>query len=233
MSSNNWANDLQRTNVAAQDLAYLIGERDNQRRSGTASSDLNGQIRGKFNNLERTIDRLERELKEQEANPTQFKLSAKDITSRRDNLRKLVNEKQRLKTLEKQFVSSDARDSLLSNGDGKKYGNGESEKTREFTSQQLMEKTKDDMKEQDAILDVMSKGLDNLKNMGSTIKDEADLHLRLLDDIEDQVEKGDSNLKRETARTAFITKQSSTCWLYTTICVLLAVLIALIAVRWA
>jgi hypothetical protein len=134
MASNNWANDLQRTNVAAQDLAYLIGERDNQRRSGTATTDLNGQIRGKFNNLERTIDRLERELKEQEANPAQFKLSAKDITSRRDNLRKLVNEKQRLKTLEKQFVSSDARDSLLSNGDGKKYNdgrNGESDKTHE------------------------------------------------------------------------------------------------------
>jgi syntaxin of plants SYP5 len=89
------------------------------------------------------------------------------------------------------------------------------------------------MKEQDEILEVMSKGLDNLKNMGSTIKDEADLHLRLLDDIEDQVEKGDANLKRETARTSFITKQSSTCWLYTTICILLAVLIALIVIRWA
>ena len=47
------------------------------------------------------------------------------------------------------------------------------------------------------------------------------------------MERGDANLRRETERTKRVTADSSTCWLYTVICVLLLVLIVLVAMRWA
>ena len=55
---------------------------------------------------------------------------------------------------------------------------------------------------------------------------------KLLDDLESEVDKGNSNLKRETARVELTTKQARTCWLYTTICILLVVLIALVLAKW-
>jgi hypothetical protein len=55
---------------------------------------------------------------------------------------------------------------------------------------------------------------------------------KLLDDVEVEIDKGDNALKRETARVEHVTKESRTCWLYSAICLLLLVLIALVLVRW-
>jgi len=78
----------------------------------------------------------------------------------------------------------------------------------------------------------MSKGLDNLKSIGLAIGDESELHMKLLDELEEGVDQGNANLKRETARAEHITRDTKTCWLYVTICILLAVLISLVVIRW-
>jgi SYP5 family syntaxin len=98
--------------------------------------------------------------------------------------------------------------------------------------EQLMQRTQQEIKNQDELLDTMSKGLDNLKNVGLAIRDETDLHMKLLDELEDGVDQGNANLKRETARAEHITRDTKTCWLYITICVLLGVLVALVVARW-
>jgi hypothetical protein len=88
------------------------------------------------------------------------------------------------------------------------------------------------MKTQDAILESMSKGLDGLKTMGLAIRDETDLHMNLLDNLDKEIDTADSSLRRETKRAEHITRDTRTCWLYVTICILLAVLIALVVARW-
>ena len=55
---------------------------------------------------------------------------------------------------------------------------------------------------------------------------------KLLDDMENEVDAGNANLKRETERTAMVTADSKTCWLYGIICILIAVLVALVAIRY-
>ncbi len=55
----------------------------------------------------------------------------------------------------------------------------------------------------------------------------------LLDDLGNEIDKGNANLKRETARVEHATKEARTCWLYTAICILLVVLLALVLARWA
>ena len=55
---------------------------------------------------------------------------------------------------------------------------------------------------------------------------------KLLDDMENEVDSGNANLKRETERTALVTADSKTCWLYAVICILIAVLVALVVIRY-
>ena len=44
---------------------------------------------------------------------------------------------------------------------------------------------------------------------------------------------GNSSLKRETERTKIVTRDAKTCWLYAIICILLAVLMVLVLMRWS
>ena len=50
--------------------------------------------------------------------------------------------------------------------------------------------------------------------------------------MEDEVDKGNANLTRETKRVEHVLKKTKTFWLYATICILLLVLVALVLVRW-
>lgn len=128
--------------------------------------------------------------------------------------------------------SASDRDALLrgsaKDGGGGGGTNGGNPEPR-LTSEQLMTKTKDETKTQDDLLDVMSRGLDGLKSLGMAIRDETDLQVTLLDKLEGEVDKGNSSLRTETARTEYITRDANTCWLYITICLLLAVLVGLLA----
>ena len=60
--------------------------------------------------------------------------------------------------------------------DGKQYGR-ETENTRDLTTQQLVDRSTGEMKQQDVILEQMSRGLDSLKNIGVAIQDETSLHM--------------------------------------------------------
>jgi hypothetical protein len=92
-----------------------------------------------------------------------------------------------------------------------------------------MTRTKDENKVQDDILESMSRGLEGLKTMGVAIRDENELQMKLLDNLEDEVDKGTSSLKREAARAEYVTRDTNTCWLYITICLLLGLLVGLVA----
>ena len=91
-------------------------------------------------------------------------------------MRRLQNERARLRQVDKTFISSTDRDALLVAGDGKSYGR-ETETTRDLTTQQLVDRSQMEVKQQDEILDQMSRGLDGLKNMGVAIRDETTLHM--------------------------------------------------------
>jgi hypothetical protein len=109
--------------------------------------------------------------------------SAKDLSRRREDLRRLLNEHARLKGLDKAAVASVDRDNLLraagssSTGLGRGGGAAESAATRDLTTQQLVDRTEAEIKTQDAVIDQMSEGLASLTNIGKAIGDETTLHL--------------------------------------------------------
>ena len=56
--------------------------------------------------------------------------------------------------------------------------------------------------DQDQQLDLISKGVSNLKNYSVTVKDETDLHVRLLNDIDSDVSRATDGLETEAERAA-------------------------------
>lgn len=162
--------------------------------------------------------------------------TTQELATRRSELGRLQTLRIKLRQAERGERVKTDRDTLLSTGGGRSGGGssgvGDSLPTRDMSVQQMQERTETEIKAQDALLDQMSRSLDNLKAMGTAIGEEADLHSRLLDDLEAAVDAGDEGLRRETERTKFVIAKTSTCWLYTTICLLLLVLIVLVVVKW-
>ncbi|DBA03142.1 TPA: hypothetical protein N0F65_003862 [Lagenidium giganteum] len=86
------------------------------------------------------------------------------------------------------------------------------------------------MKDQDQQLDLISKGVTNLKNYSVTMKDETELHVRLLNEIDDDVSRATDGLEAQSIHAARVAKNSSNFKLYVIILVLFVILIFLLVV---
>ncbi|ETI31161.1 hypothetical protein F441_21756 [Phytophthora nicotianae CJ01A1] len=84
------------------------------------------------------------------------------------------------------------------------------------------------MKDQDQQLDLIGQGVSNLRNYSLTVKDETELHVRLLNEIDDDVTRVTDGLESEGARAARVAKQSNNTKLYLIILVLVVILIFLL-----
>jgi len=169
--------ELQAAAGLAQDVSYAIQERDTARRSGGTTSGDSGAIRASIANLERTLERLEAALRDQEAGAGgRAKPAPRVLAQRKEALRRLQAERSKLKDRERAVPASSDRDALLGSGDGKSYGR-ETEMTRDLTTQEMVSRSNTEIKAQDEVLEKMSRSLDNLKTMGNAVKDEANLHL--------------------------------------------------------
>ena len=235
--------DAEAAAAALQDVSYLLVERDNARRAGgTGAADLSGRLRGATVKMDRLVDGLERQLKLIEADVAAYGLTKREALSKRDALRKMTNERLRLRGLERTSVAAAAssagavsdKDALLASasrgGGGGGGAGGGSAAPPQASPEELQMRTQMELRNQDEQLDSLSKGLVGLKQMGLAISEETALQMKLIDEIEEGTDRGDAALKRETARAEHITQDTRTCWLYVAICILLAILIGLVVV---
>ncbi|KAG7402159.1 hypothetical protein PHYBOEH_005722 [Phytophthora boehmeriae] len=84
------------------------------------------------------------------------------------------------------------------------------------------------MKDQDQQLELIGRGVSNLHTYSLTVKDETDLHVRLLSEIDDDVARATDGLESESARAHRVAKQSNNTKLYLIIVILLVILIFLL-----
>lgn len=124
---------------------------------------------------------------------------------------------------------------LLSNSSYTSYSSTDNRAQVEpkMSTDQLQLRTEEQIRAQDALLDNISAGLTNLQAINLNIQDEAQLHIRLLDDLSENVDESTVGLERESERAKHLIKDTRTCWLYVTILLLLIVLIVLVIYRWS
>jgi len=218
--------DAEAAAAALQDVSYLLVERDNARRAGgPGAADLSGRLRGALVKMDRLVDGLERQLKLIEADVAAYGLTKREALSKRDALRKMTNERLRLRGLERTSVAASAaasssavsdKDALLARGGGGggAGGGGGTPAPPQASPEELQQRTQMELREQDLQLDSLSKGLVGLKQMGLAISEETALQMKLIDDIEEGTDRGDAALKREAARAEHITQDTRTCCAY-------------------
>jgi conjugal transfer/entry exclusion protein len=161
------------------------------------SADLSSKARTGITQLARQLDSLGNQLRNSEAKGS---INPRILAQRKQALKKLEVEAGRLRDKERAGPASSAKDALLAGASGKTYGGAtavrETELTRDLTTQEVMERSHQEMKQQDAVLDDMSKSLDRLQAIGGAIQDETKLHMKLLGDVEEQIDKGNVSLER-------------------------------------
>uniref|UniRef100_A0A6U4KZC0 t-SNARE coiled-coil homology domain-containing protein n=2 Tax=Phaeomonas parva TaxID=124430 RepID=A0A6U4KZC0_9STRA len=94
--------------------------------------------------------------------------------------------------------------------------------------QQMKQRQKDIMALQDDMIADIGKGVDRLGNTANKIKDETQLHVRLLDEMDVDVDRATAGLRAEARHAEQIRLKSQNCYLYICIAILSCVLLLLI-----
>ena len=97
-----------------------------------------------------------------------------------------------------------------------------------MSESQILQQQDAIMRQQDDVLGDISRGVGNLKVHAQNIGQEADMHVRLLDEMEGDVGEAQDGLQNETDRATRVRKSSSNCKLYICIIFLFVVLIILL-----
>ncbi|EFA80861.1 syntaxin 8 [Heterostelium album PN500] len=131
------------------------------------------------------------------------------------------------------YLSQDAKSKLFEGGDGggRKWGSPpqDTEYTRHFNNEQLLDKQKDVMADQDKLLDSLSNSIMRQKDIAITIGNEAEKQGIMLDDLNDHVDGTSTKIRNASRGILRLTKDSKTTGHWICICVLILVLIVVIA----
>lgn len=93
-------------------------------------------------------------------------------------------------------------------------------------SANLVQRQKDMIKLQDEMLEDMSKGLDRIHGQALAINDETKVHVRLLDDLDTNVDLAANALQAEAKHAERIKDTANVCWMY--ICIVVEVIVMII-----
>lgn len=125
-----------------------------------------------------------------------------------------------------------ARDTLLgqSNNTTKPTRRAEeTDETRNYDNQQLLQQQQSSITDQDSRLDDILHGVTRLKIMSTDINQELHLHHQLLGELDDQIDRTDSRIKSSTRTVADISERDSGGWCSFCTMVILLVMIVLMA----
>eukprot|EP00462_Mataza_sp_D1_P017249 CAMPEP_0175155726 /NCGR_PEP_ID=MMETSP0087-20121206/21163_1 /TAXON_ID=136419 /ORGANISM="Unknown Unknown, Strain D1" /LENGTH=236 /DNA_ID=CAMNT_0016442969 /DNA_START=39 /DNA_END=749 /DNA_ORIENTATION=- len=201
------------------DMKRLEGDNSNIRQKRNLAK--------KLTSARDNLTKLQRQLLQMEANPSGFGIGVGELERRRGLLAEL-------QSLQKQADASinDRSNSNVSFATRRAGGKAakETEETMYMTDQALVQEQKQTIEQQDEKLDVLADGLTKLKYMGQDINAELGLHERLLDDIENAVEKTDARIQSNTKGVEEIQmKSKSNCCIFIVMVLLLAIIVFLIA----
>ncbi|ETV99158.1 hypothetical protein H310_08561 [Aphanomyces invadans] len=191
-----WLDRLENARTSEQNLSLKI-------RSGNTSN-----IGTSVFALQQSMSRLRREYDAMTSGPTSNAVATPQEIRRREDL---------LRNLETQTKS------LLAAYNNRTQGTKGSSSLE--SGAQMLRVQNQIMLDQDDQLHLIGQGVSNLKQYSLAVKNEADLHVRLLDDINIEVDRATTGLESEGDRAQVLAKKSSNFRLYLAIVVLSAILV--------
>ena len=152
--------------------------------------------------MDRELAALESDLQRMEASPIDYFVSGSEVARRRTLLTNLGA----------QIASAKSSDFV---------GSGNQ-------ADAMRQRQKDIMKLQEGMIEDIGKGVERMSMQAHRIQDEASLHVRLLDEMDVDVEAATTGLRAEARHAEAVRLKSQTCYLYIIIAVLFTILLFLI-----
>ena len=104
----------------------------------------------------------------------------------------------------------------------------ETESTSMLNNQQILQYQDTIMRDQDDMLDQLHRSVTSTKNIAIAVNEELDLHERLLDDLDSQVDQSQSNLKNASRKLGVLMKKTRGSW--KSLCLIMLLIIGLVVV---
>ncbi|GMH34134.1 hypothetical protein BSKO_01968 [Bryopsis sp. KO-2023] len=217
-----WHKDYEHAKQLAQDITALIQERNLKHPDGgPQGSRMTAAARRKIGSLGTATDALQDLL-----------ASSRDVTDnernrRRDMVRALKTQRENLLQALKREQAAVNRASLLDGGVGGRAGPPrETDQTAALENHQLIGLQTQVMRQQDQELEQMEEAVHNTKHVANAINEEVDLQIRLLDNLEEEVDVVHSRMGAAAKRVKTVLTQSSECRTWSIVLLLVVVLVA-------
>ncbi|WOL15019.1 syntaxin-52 [Canna indica] len=224
-SLDQWMKEFNEASRLSEDISAMLSERGSLPPSGPEIQRQLTAMRRKITILRTRLDSLESLLSKL---PSLQPIKDKELHKRQEMLSNLKSKaNQMASTLNMSNFGN--REDLL--GDGKKQADVVS-RIAGMDNQGIVGLQRQIMREQDEGLEKLEETVLSTKHIALAVNEELDLHTRLIDDLDQQVDVTDSRLRRVQKRLAFLNKRTKggcSC-----MCLLLSVvgIVVLIVVAW-
>ncbi|KAF5835074.1 Qc-snare protein, Syn8/Syntaxin8-family [Dunaliella salina] len=207
VDTDSWLREFEEAKLLEQEVLQLIQER-NSRNAGPGDPETSRKTataRRKIGTLGTLVEKLLRLLD----SPDVSQLSEQERNRRRDLLYNLRNRREQMQHSLRRGRGPADKESLMEGSGSSTQPPQETEQTAELDNKGLLAMQQRTMDHQDEELGHIEKGVHSTKHIALAIGEEADLHTRLLDDLDEEVDVTQSRMKVATHKVKHMMKESA------------------------
>lgn len=226
MDTDVWVREFQDAKQLADEVMASIQDRNTKYQSGSSeASRVTAAARRKLGSLATRIQSLVDLLSSSECR----NLTESERNRRHDLLGVLRSRHEQMTRMLSRHQAD--RDQLLTNPGSTGRGPApETDRTAELENHGIVQLQQQVMQDQDSELDELSGHIHTTRNIAITINEELDLHNRLLDDLDDDVQVTHSRLRAARRRLTHVLKKSNNCKYFCTLTALIAILLFVLGI---
>jgi syntaxin of plants SYP5 len=223
MDAEDWNVEYDSSRQAVQDIVTIIQERNTKHPvGGPEASRKTAAARRKLGALGTQLEKLSAWLD----GPDGQRVSERERHRRRDLVHALKTRREQILVSIKRPQANEMRTELLS-GPQTQTAPRETERTAELDNLGLLRLQHQVMKEQDTSLEVMEQTVSSTKHIALAIGEEVDLHTRLLEDLDEDIDHTHTRLRAINQRVKHMLRHSSS-WRGGLVIFLLAIVLVVV-----
>lgn len=219
--------DLSKAKKLSNELQALVAEREDRMKKGESTGRVDSKLRGGIQQFAVIVDSLYNDVEKVALDPGRYRLSQSEVEKRKavvkdlENSLKVIDEKSRQ-------VFSDSKAPGLGVNFKRETGESETDDTKNLSNNDLKVTQKKMREKQDEVIEGLIGTSDNLVYVAKEIGDEVDLHNKLLDHVEQNVDHQNQRIETTTFKMKeLIAKSSDGCMLCCIVLLIVGIVLVL------
>jgi len=199
--------DVNKAKKLRSDLMASLQDRENRMKSGESTGRVDANLRNGIQQMAVLIDSLHSQVQAYTADPARYRLSQGELEKRKELVRDFEESFNEIDEKSRQVFTSTKTAGIGLNF--KREGEFETNDTKNLSNQDLKVAQKKMIERQDEVIEGLIGTSENLVYVAKEIGDEADLHIKLLDDVEQNVEHQNQRINNTTYKMRLLIEKSS------------------------